>query len=50
MKDLVSAKKILEMKIHRERALRRLWLSESGVGKVQHGECKTSKYTFGEPF
>ena len=26
------------------------WLCWEGVGEVQHGECKTSKHTFGEPF
>ena len=30
IKDLGAAKKILRIKIHRERALRRLWLSQSG--------------------
>ena len=35
MKDLGAAKKIIGMEIHRERALGRLWLSESGyVRKV----------------
>ena len=55
MTDLGSSMKILRMEKRRDRALGRLWLSQSGhVGKMferfSMENTKTSKYTFGEPF
>jgi hypothetical protein len=53
MKDLGAAKKILRMKICRDRDAKKLWLSQASyVKKVLErfsmGKYKTGKYTFGE--